>query len=182
MLQIIQKLEKYTKFRKCPKCDRSSIIQTDDEINANFLNHDVSTTSAMTTPMKLRSSKSVDANMFPFKKQNSFSFDIDCDITSLIQHSTPDAAVPSSSSSSKSHALSGSQCISNGDYYAQCTGNSCNFKFCLKCLCAYSPNHFCLISSTGSKASLNKESTKIPVSGTKRSKRNLRRLCSIDKM
>lgn len=103
--------------------------------------------------------------LFPFQKPRSVSID-DTNSCDKIQHSAK-----------KFQKIQEKSTIN----FAMCTTDKCNFMFCIVCNCAYNSNeHVCLIERIGSHNL--KENSKCNVSGSKNSKRSLRRLCSIDKV
>lgn len=70
--------------------------------------------------------------------------------------------------------------VNNNPYdYAECTKKSCEFKFCMKCLCAYHDSEKCPIDTSISPIEPSEQKLLYPTGSM--SKRNLRRLCSLDR-
>lgn len=69
------------------------------------------------------------------------------------------------------------------DGSAQCTNKMCGFKFCIKCSCPYHVNGQCdrdIDNEDNAADDENQEDQINYVACSKQSKRNLRRLCSLD--
>lgn len=161
ILQAFRNIAQNARVAKCPRCKRPSVVKTLTEGS----NQQRFTRNSTKTPA-LGLIKKFDTYPLPFQKHTNF--------TIFSEAESP----------KKCHsARYSSTDVEFNVEYAQCSGAQCSFKFCLKCLCEYCLPHMCLGTPLGPKSpsEKEKETSKRSVAGSKQSKRNLRRLCSIDK-
>lgn len=168
-MQLVKSLKPNQSVMKCPRCQATSVV------------HNPSESSALRTTTKLKKSLSVEyrapsTSLFSFRKQDSFPL---LDGTSSAHHQNKDSM---SSPVLPFTPPIGQLAEEQLESFAKCSSNSCGYRFCPKCLCDFHLNGNCMSREIGAFGDIKKSNGrhKEYVAGSKESKRNLRRLCSLN--
>lgn len=153
---------------KCPRCQNISVVSN------------LSDSSVLRTK-KLKKSLSAEyraptTSSLSFRKQNSFPL---LDRNSSTHHPSKDLMSPPSPPLTPPIGHLANEQL---DIFAQCSSKRCSYRFCPKCLCDFHLNGKCMSREIGASSFIENATggKKEYVAGSKESKRNLRRLCSLN--
>lgn len=184
--QIVSKLSRDSKLARCPRCDEASEVFNVKREFGSPIKFSSSIFTRSNTTLGLYSCfndngsaiKSLDV-----KKNKCVSFDVYNDtgnLNSVYSGRNPcrnlfsqDVIKPNTF---EGRCLPTTQNTSIGEY-AKCCKRTCQFKFCMKCLCQYEVNHSCREFNPNSPSKEDEIGNTRTIICSKQSKKALKRLC-----